>query len=578
MCRRIATLALVAAAGAFGQEVHLKTRNVRVAPVAPEGIRDRHQIVVFDHAPGVEDVDALLERGAQVVSALPDNAVVVSAPGVSLGSIPGVSWTSRLDRDDKISAELAGDGPLLAIVEFHPDVSPDEQDSIADEEGILLQRPPVLSANHAIIEASLAGLQALAAHDEVAYLFPADPDLLTDETFRQCAGMLTSSGAVAQFANIIHGWDLGADGAAHLGYAFGSLTTKVPAATVQGEIIRAMNEWAKHTNVIFSPSASGAAARTILVKFASGAHGDAYPFDGPGGMLAHTFYPVPVNAESIAGDMHLDADEKWQAGADVDIYSVALHEAGHALGLGHSDKPGDVMYPYYRSGMALSAHDIGAVQSLYGALTNGVSATVGQPTPAPQPAARPLLLTLDSVPASVPTAEATLTGTISGGTGPFSVQWQTDHGYSGRAALGPGSNSWSSGPITLVTGSNTITVSAFDSARAAVTLTATIGFNPPQSSSSGAAQPITISITSPSSNVSTINASAVSIGGVASGGADISRVTWQTAAGAAGVAIGTGRWLASAVPILKGTNTIVVRAYDTTGRSAWAALVVVRNY
>lgn len=43
--------------------------------------------------------------------------------------------------------------------------------------------------------------------------------------------------------------------------------------------------------------------------FASRNHGDAYPFDGAGKVLAHTFYPAPPNAETLAGDMHLDADE-----------------------------------------------------------------------------------------------------------------------------------------------------------------------------------------------------------------------------------------------------------------------------
>jgi hypothetical protein len=35
--------------------------------------------------------------------------------------------------------------------------------------------------------------------------------------------------------------------------------------------------------------------------------------------------------------------------------------------------------------------------------------------------------------------------------------------------------------------------------------------------------------------------------------------------------------MASNIPLLTGTNTIVVRAYDSAGASAWATAVVVRQ-
>jgi len=79
--------------------------------------------------------------------------------------------------------------------------------------------------------------------------------------------------------------------------------------------------------------------RTIDIFFASGAHGDPYAFDGPGGVLAHHFLSAPPNSEPVAGDMHLDAEENWNAGASIDLFSVVLHETGHALGLAHSDNP-----------------------------------------------------------------------------------------------------------------------------------------------------------------------------------------------------------------------------------------------
>ena len=53
--------------------------------------------------------------------------------------------------------------------------------------------------------------------------------------------------------------------------------------------------------------------------------------------------------------------------ARVDLFSVVLHELGHALGLGHADNPGAVMYPYYRQVRGLSEIDINAIRTLYAA-------------------------------------------------------------------------------------------------------------------------------------------------------------------------------------------------------------------
>jgi hypothetical protein len=525
----------------------------------------------------VEDLDALLAAGAQVVSVVPDNAVVVRARGIVVPVAPGIRTVTRIDAFDKISPALGTSAPFTVIVEFHADVTIDEQNAVALAEGVALERPPALIPNEAIAQTSLMSLQALSAHDEVAYIFPADPALLTDSGFSACAGMLTLSGPIAQYANLVHGWDKDSSGIARLGYVFGTLTTKAPAAQVESEILRALNTWSQYTNVAFEPGTSATAARTIAIMFASGAHGDAYPFDGPGGVLAHTFYPVPVNPESIAGDMHLDADENWHIGGDVDIYSVALHEAGHALGLAHSDKPGDVMYPYYRRGMTLSANDIGAVQALYGAPAS-VAAPVSTAAPAtPAPTTAPLALTLNATPASTQSAEFTMTGTISGGTAPLTVQWQTNHGYSGQAALTSTMN-WTASGIAMVVGSNTISVTVFDSNHLAVTQSATVTLVAATSASSAAspATPVAVSVTTPSTSVVNVNSASISLAGTASGGAGITKVTWQSSDGCTGVATGTTHWMAN-VPLMVGTNTVIVRAYDANGANAWADVVVVRN-
>jgi hypothetical protein len=100
----------------------------------------------------------------------------------------------------------------------------------------------------------------------------------------------------------------------------------------------------------------------ILVEFASKIHGDGFPFDGPGNVLAHAFFPPPNNG-LLAGDLHFDEEEDWH---EHFLMQVALHELGHSLGLQHSTDPNAVMYPFFNDLGKLQTDDIAAIRQLYG--------------------------------------------------------------------------------------------------------------------------------------------------------------------------------------------------------------------
>jgi hypothetical protein len=256
------------------------------------------------------------------------------------------------------------------------------------------------------------------------------------------------------------GWAADSAGKVALQYFIRNLTEKIASSTARGEIERALREWTKYANLSLSPGQQGA-PRTIDIFFGRGAHGDAYPFDGPGGTLAHTFYPAPPNQEPAAGDMHLDSDEPWRSGTSLDLFSVVLHEAGHALGLAHSDRPGTVMYPYYHQVSGLTDDDIAGIRTLYGTPSGG--GTSHPPvTPAAPDTTAPTLQVLSPAFTIVSTSAAgiTLSGIANDNLGIAQVKWTASTGFAGKAS---GTTNWNA-VIPLLTGTNVITVRAYDAA------------------------------------------------------------------------------------------------------------------
>ncbi|XP_034778591.2 matrix metalloproteinase-20-like [Acipenser ruthenus] len=154
-----------------------------------------------------------------------------------------------------------------------------------------------------------------------------------------------------------------------ISYSIGSYTRDLPASAVDHLIDSALKVWSSASPLSFVRSYSQNA--DIRVQFSTYAHGDFFPFDGPGGTLAHAYGP----GEGIGGDAHFDDDETWSAGFQgFNLYLVAAHEFGHALGLSHSRYKESLMYPTYRkrntAGNILSSEDVAKIQALYGPRRN----------------------------------------------------------------------------------------------------------------------------------------------------------------------------------------------------------------
>lgn len=118
--------------------------------------------------------------------------------------------------------------------------------------------------------------------------------------------------------------------------------------------------------VAFEERQSGPA--DFEIAWATGDHGDGSAFDGVGNTLAHAFYPPPCGG-GHAGKLHFDDAETWSltgSGGTFDVETVALHEAGHLLGLGHSSVAGSVMFPTYGGvRRSLTQDDVDGIRRLY---------------------------------------------------------------------------------------------------------------------------------------------------------------------------------------------------------------------
>lgn len=159
----------------------------------------------------------------------------------------------------------------------------------------------------------------------------------------------------------------------------GALTSSLTGMSSEDEIAilnSAMNAWASVSNftnlgMVADGGVNGGASQ------ATGGHLGDIRFGAIGGfgagVLAHAWTPGTeglVSWGTLGGDTHFNTAYSWGdgTGGTYDFYTVALHEIGHALGVGHSAVSGSVMEPVYAGvRRTLHADDVAAIQAIYGA-------------------------------------------------------------------------------------------------------------------------------------------------------------------------------------------------------------------
>ena len=109
-------------------------------------------------------------------------------------------------------------------------------------------------------------------------------------------------------------------------------TDRLSKSEVDQQMKSAFSLWEQATDLKFSKRDSGSVH--IEIRFEKYEHGDGDPFDGPGGTLAHAYFP------QYGGDVHVDDTEYWtiESFKGTNLLQTISHELGWGCHIQMSEK------------------------------------------------------------------------------------------------------------------------------------------------------------------------------------------------------------------------------------------------
>ncbi|MFO0952057.1 MAG: matrixin family metalloprotease [Isosphaeraceae bacterium] len=141
------------------------------------------------------------------------------------------------------------------------------------------------------------------------------------------------------------------------------------ASAWQNIVLKAAQVWAQQTNINFAVvSDNGSAVGSGSNQQGDSGFGDIRigGYNLGATALAMAYSPPTANNYSVAGDVAFNTTKVFSSGSGNDLFTIATHEIGHALGLLHSTVAAAQMYSTYNGVKpSLNADDVAGIRSIY---------------------------------------------------------------------------------------------------------------------------------------------------------------------------------------------------------------------